>query len=105
MTPFEQDLNDRLDSLREQGLLRELRVVDSPQTPHIEVAGKPLLNFASNDYLGLANDPALKEASIRAIERFGAGAGASRLISGTLRPHDELEQTLAAFKQCEAGLA
>src|SRR5215472_639572 len=105
MTPFEQDLNDRLDSLREQGLLRELRVIDSPQSPHIQVEGKPLLNFASNDYLGLANDPVLKEAAIKAIERFGAGAGASRLISGTLPPHDELEQTLAAFKQTQAALA
>ena len=105
MNNFDRELNERLEALREQGLIRELRVVDSPQTPHIQVEGKPLLNFASNDYLGLANEAALKQAAIQAIERFGAGAGASRLISGTMRPHDELEEALAFFQQTEAALA
>src|SRR5256885_2312813 len=104
MSGFEQELSQRLAAIREQGLYRELRRVDSPQLPHIQVSGKTLLNFSSNDYLGLANDPLLKEAAIRAVERYGAGSGASRLICGSLAPHHELEQTLAAFKGAEAAL-
>ena len=91
--------------MRQQGLFRELRRVDSPQSPRIEIGGRTLLNFSSNDYLGLANDPALKEAAIKAVERFGAGAGASRLICGSLAPHHELEEALAAFKGTEAALS
>ncbi|HET7623930.1 MAG TPA: pyridoxal phosphate-dependent aminotransferase family protein [Verrucomicrobiae bacterium] len=104
MNSFDGELNRRLDALRAQGLRRELRRVDSAQSPRIEIGGKPLLNFSSNDYLGLANHPALKEAAIRAIEKFGAGAGASRLISGSLAPHHDLEETLARFKDAEAAL-
>jgi len=85
-------------------LYRELRRIDSPQLPHPHVEGQWVLNFSSNDYLGLANDPLLKEAAIRAVERYGAGSGASRLICGSLAPHHELEQTLAAFKGAEAAL-
>jgi 8-amino-7-oxononanoate synthase len=104
VTDFDRELHQRLAAIREQGLHRELRRVDSPQSPHIEIAGRPFLNFSSNDYLGLANEPALKEAAIGAIERFGAGSGASRLICGSLAPHHELEETLAAFKAAEAAL-
>jgi len=99
------DLCDRLQSLREQGLYRELRRVNSPQLPHTQVDGRTLLNFSSNDYLGLANDPVLKEAAIKGIERYGAGSGASRLVCGSLAPHHELEQAIAAFKGAEAALA
>src|SRR5450756_1480904 len=102
---FDRELNQRLATLREQGLHRELRRVDSPQGPRIEIGGRMLLNFSSNDYLGLANHPALKEAAIRAVEKFGAGAGASRLICGSLAPFHELEETLAAFKGTEAALS
>jgi 8-amino-7-oxononanoate synthase len=102
---FDRELSQRLDALREQGLHRELRHVESPQSPRIRIAGRTLLNFSSNDYLGLANDPVLKEAAIRTIERFGAGAGASRLICGSLGPHRELDETLAAFKGTEAALS
>jgi 8-amino-7-oxononanoate synthase len=102
---FDRELNERLAALREQGLYRELRRVDSPQTPRIEVEGTPLLNFSSNDYLGLANDPVLKEAAVRAVEHHGAGAGASRLISGSLAPHHELEEALAEFKGAQAALS
>jgi 8-amino-7-oxononanoate synthase len=104
MSDFEQELSRRLAALREQGLYRELRRIDSPQLPHPHVEGQWVLNFSSNDYLGLANDPLLKEAAIRAVERYGAGSGASRLICGSLAPHHELEQTLAAFKGAEAAL-
>jgi len=104
MNSFTDELNRRLGALREQNLFRELRRVDSPQGPRVEIGGQTLLNFSSNDYLGLAGHPALKEASIRAVETFGAGAGASRLISGSLAPFHELEDSLAAFKKTEAAL-
>jgi 8-amino-7-oxononanoate synthase len=104
MNPFDDELNRRLEALREQGLRRELRRVDSAQGPRIKIGGKTFLNFSSNDYLGLANHPALKEAAIKAVEKFGAGAGASRLICGSLAPFHELEETLAAFKKTEAAL-
>lgn len=105
MSAFDQELTARLDGIREQGLLRELRRVDSAQGPRIEIGGRTLLNFSSNDYLGLANHPALKEAAIRAVEKFGAGAGASRLICGSLAPFHELEEALATFKGTEAALS
>ncbi|HXS67229.1 MAG TPA: 8-amino-7-oxononanoate synthase, partial [Candidatus Polarisedimenticolia bacterium] len=105
MSSLDADLNERLAAIREQGLHRVLRRVDSPQSPRIEIGGKQLLNFSSNDYLGLANEPVVKEAAIRAVEKFGAGSGASRLICGSLAPHHELEETLAAFKGVEAALS
>ncbi len=95
----------RLAALREEGLWRELRRVDSPQSPRIKIGGKALLNFSSNDYLGLANEPALREAAIRAVERYGAGAGGSRLICGSLAPHHALDEALAALKGVEAALS
>jgi 8-amino-7-oxononanoate synthase len=101
---FQDDLTRRLAALREQSLFRELRRVDSAQGPRIKIGGKTFLNFSSNDYLGLANDPTLKEAAIKAIEKFGAGAGASRLICGSLAPFHQLEETLANFKRTEAAL-
>jgi len=104
VNPFDDELNRRLAALKEQGLRRELRRVDSPQGSRIEIGGKSFLNFSSNDYLGLANHPALKEAAIKAVEKFGAGAGASRLICGSLAPFHELEESLAAFKGAEAAL-
>ena len=104
MNEFNQSLAEHLNAIRAEGLYRELRRVDSPQSTRIKIEGQTLLNFSSNDYLGLANDPLLKEAAIRAVERYGAGSGASRLICGSLAPHHELEQTLAAFKGAEAAL-
>ena len=101
---FDEELQRRLDAIRAQGLHRELRRVDSPQGPRIQIAGRALLNFSSNDYLGLANHPTLKTAAVHAVEKFGAGAGASRLVCGSLAPFHELEETLAAFKATEAAL-
>lgn len=94
-----------LEALREQNLLRKLRRVDSPQSPHIQIDGKKYLNFSSNDYLGLANHLVLKEAATQAIEKFGAGSGASRLVCGSLAPFHELETALARFKNTEAALS
>jgi len=103
--PLAEELDRRLTALREQGLRRELRRVDSAPGPRIIIDGKTLLNFSSNDYLGLAGHPALKEAAVKCIEKFGAGAGASRLICGSLAPFHELEQALADFKKTEAALS
>ena len=105
MLSFDAVLRQRLDAIRGRGLLRELRRVDSPQGPRIQAGGQTLLNFSSNDYLGLANDPWLKEAAISGVDKFGAGAGASRLICGSLAPHHELEEALADFKGTEAALS
>jgi len=101
---FAPELERRLSALREQDLFRELRRVDSPQSAQIQVNGRPFLNFSSNDYLGLADHPDLKAAAVKAIEQYGAGAGASRLICGSLAPFHDLEKALAAFKGTEAAL-
>lgn len=105
MTAFDEELEKRLESLRGQGLYRQCRELVSAQSPRILINGKPLLNFSSNDYLGLANDARLKEAAIAAITHYGAGAGASRLICGTLAPHLALERELAQFKETEAAIS
>ncbi len=105
MNNFDRELEARLESLRRQGLYRELRRIESAQSPRIEIGGSVFLNFSSNDYLGLANEPALKEATLRAVERFGIGAGASRLVCGSLAPHHELEAAIAGFKNTEAALS
>lgn len=94
----------QLAELRARSLLRRLREFSSPQNVRIEAAGKTLINFSSNDYLGLADEPFLREAAIRAIEKWGVGAGASRLVSGTFSPHIELEKKLAEFKRTDAAL-
>jgi len=87
------------------GLRRSLRTVASAQGPRIELGGRRVLNFSSNDYLGLAGDPAMVEAACRAARDFGTGTGASRLLSGTQSLHAELEETLAGFKDTGAALA
>jgi 8-amino-7-oxononanoate synthase len=102
---LDRELAARLDALQAQGLRRELRRVDSAPGPRLMLDGHSLLNFSSNDYLGLAAHPALKEAAIRATEKFGTGSGASRLICGSLAPHHELEAALADFKGTAAALS
>jgi len=104
VSSFDDDLQSRLDALRGENLFRGLRRVDSAQGPRIEIGGQTFVNFSSNDYLGLASHPALKEAAIKAVEKFGAGAGASRLVCGSLAPFHELEETLADFKKTESAL-
>ena len=104
MNQFDAILSERLAAIRDQGLYRQLRQIDSPQSSHIEIGGRALLNFSSNDYLGLSNEPVLKEAAIEAVKKFGSGSGASRLICGSVAPHHELEEALAAFKGLEAAL-
>ena len=93
-----------LEDAEHHSLRRYLRQIQSPCQGTIEIEGKPHLLFASNDYLGLANHPAVKQAAIEGIEEWGVGSGASRLISGTYLPHQTLEQDLATFKGTEAAL-
>ena len=102
--PMPQTIASELAELRARSLLRSLREMDSPQQPTVELAGKKLINFSSNDYLGLATEPALREAAKAAIDQYGVGAGASRLVCGTLSPHVRLEEKLAEFKRTEAAL-
>jgi 8-amino-7-oxononanoate synthase len=91
--------------LKQRSLYRQLRTIDAVNGTRANRDGKSLVNFASNDYLGLAQHPALKMAAADAAQRFGAGSGASRLITGTLAIHSELEVRLASFKQTPAALA
>jgi 8-amino-7-oxononanoate synthase len=104
MLNLRDQLGADLDKTRAEGLYRTLRNVTSAQGPHIEIEGREFLNFSSNDYLGLANDPVLKQAGVNATEKYGVGAGASRLVSGNLQPYEDLERKLAAFKAREAAL-
>ena len=98
------DVAERLEELREQGLYRRLRLIEGPQGPSVTLDGHPVLLLCSNNYLGLADRAEVREAAAEAAMRWGAGAGASRLISGTMEPHRQLEQRLAAFKGYEAAL-
>src|SRR5213082_977803 len=96
---------EQLEALRARSLERKLREISSAQGPEVQIAGRRLINFSSNDYLGLASDLRLREAAIGAIKEFGVGAGASRLVSGTQSPHLRLEAALAKWKQAEAALS
>ena len=93
-----------LTSLAERGLLRAPMALDSAVGATVRVAGRDLTCLCSNDYLGLANDPAVRAAAAGALEKWGVGAGASRLVSGTMGPHLQLERELAAFKKTEAAM-
>jgi 8-amino-7-oxononanoate synthase len=104
MSDLDQVLAERLLEIKADGLLRHLRRVDSPQSTQLFIDGRNLLNFSSNDYLGLANHPELNQATINAIQRYGTGSGASRLICGSLALHHDLEHGLAQFKGAEAAL-
>jgi 8-amino-7-oxononanoate synthase len=90
-------LAEGLAALDRESLRRRRRIVDSPQGTRVRVDGRELANFSSNDYLGLANDPALIEAAARSLSTFGLGSGASPLVSGHSRAHEEAEERFAAF--------
>lgn len=96
---------EQLEALRAHSLHRKLRELGTAQGPEVEIVGKHLLNFSSNDYLGLAADPILREAAKAAIDQFGVGAGAPRLISGTQSPHVALESALAKWKRAPAAIS
>jgi glycine C-acetyltransferase/8-amino-7-oxononanoate synthase len=94
----------RLQELRESGLHRRLRLIEGPQGPRVTLDGREVLLLCSNNYLGLAEDPRVREAAAAAARRWGAGAGASRLISGSMGVHRDLEARLAGFAGHEAAL-
>ena len=98
------DVAERLEELRERGLYRRLRLIEGPQGPQVTLSGRPVLLLCSNNYLGLAEHPRVREAAAEAALRWGAGAGASRLISGNMEPHRALESALADFKGYESAL-
>lgn len=104
MSGWELHLQSVLKDIDAAGRHRRLREIDSPQGTRIRFEGRELINFSSNDYLGLANHAALKAAAVQAVRDYGAGAGASRLVCGSLKPFHELEEALAAFKGAEACL-
>ena len=97
-------LHGELDALKRMGRLRSLRWLESPVGGRVKIGGREVVLLCSNDYLGLAQAPSLKEAAIRALERWGAGAPASRSIAGSLLIHRELEAELAELKATEAAL-
>ncbi|MBZ0105768.1 MAG: 8-amino-7-oxononanoate synthase [Sulfuricella denitrificans] len=97
---FAQDLRQRND----QGLLRHRRMLEGPQGARVRVDGADLLSFCSNDYLGLANHPALIEAACAGARKFGVGAGASHLVTGHSLAHHQLEESLARFVGLPAAL-
>jgi len=97
-------LEDEMDSLKNEGLLVNIRTIESPQGAWVVVNGKKVLNLCSNNYLGFANDERLKKAAMKAIEEWGVGPGAVRTIAGTFKIHEELERTLAQFKGADATI-
>lgn len=102
---WEQELDAELARLQQEGLLRQLQPVVRADSRCLEIEGQALVNFASNDYLALARHPALQEAAVRALRQWGAGSTASRLVSGSLGIHHDLEARLAAFKGTAAALS
>src|ERR1039458_7783353 len=98
------EIEARFHELHALGLNRRMRLVSGPQGPHILLDGKPVLLLCSNNYLGLADHPRVREAAADAAMRWGVGAGSSRLVSGTMTVHRRLEERLAAFKRREACL-
>jgi 8-amino-7-oxononanoate synthase len=97
-------INEELEQLKKSGLYRKLRTIEKVNGSRITMGGKEYVNFCSNDYLGLAQHPKVKEKAIAIIKDFGFGAGASRLISGNTIIHEELEKRIAKFKGTEAAL-
>ncbi len=97
-------IEDELEGLRKAGLYTNIRTLSSPQGAWLTVDGRKVLNFCSNNYLGLANHPRLVQAARSAMEQFGVGPAAVRTIAGTMNLHEQLEQRLAAFKGVEAAV-
>jgi len=93
-----------MEELKEQGLYVYIRTLEGPQGSWLTIGGRKVLNMCSNNYLGFANEPRLKEAAKKAIDEWGVGPGAVRTIAGTLKIHEELERALAEFKKVEAVL-
>lgn len=95
-------IKKQVDDLKEQNLYNNILTIESAIGPEIQIDGRKLLNFCSNNYLGLANNPEMREAAKKAIDEFGIGPAAVRTIAGTTTLHKKLEEKLAAFKKAEA---
>jgi len=96
--------SDELDTLAASGLYRSMSLVEGAQAGHVTLNGRDVLLLCSNNYLGLADHPRLKAAAINAVEKYGVGSGAARLVSGNMLLHQLLEEKLAAFKGAEAAI-
>ena len=101
---MENNYSSDLELLMRQGLYRQLRLIEGAQGRQVVLDGREVLLFCSNNYLGLADSPRLKEAAICAVERYGTSSGAARLVSGNMDLHRALEQRIAAFKGTESAL-
>lgn len=97
-----QFIKDQIEELKKDGVYRELPVLEGPNESEIVLNGKKAINLSSNNYLGFANHPKLKEAAIKGVEEYGVGSGAVRTIVGNMDIHEELEKILAEFKREEA---
>ena len=97
-------INDELDRLRSEGLYRELKIIEGEQGAKVRIGGREVILLSSNNYLGLASHPEIKKAAVSAIEKYGCGSGASRLISGSMELHKELEEKIASFKKTESAI-
>ena len=97
-------IQEELDEIRTSGLMRGTRLITGSQGPYVMMNGRDVLMLCSNNYLGLADHPALRRAAVDAVERFGTSSAASRLVSGTMELHEELERAVAAFKGTTAAL-
>jgi 8-amino-7-oxononanoate synthase len=104
MTLTTKSLPDYLDRLKQKHLFRRRRVLESPQGVEVVIDGRPMLAFCSNDYLGLANHPLLRQAMIDGVDKYGVGAGASHLLSGHTAAHHALEEELAEFVGADKAL-
>lgn len=104
VSSFHEGVRARLDEIGAAGLWRSHRTVESPQAPLLNIEGREVLNFCSNDYLGLAGHPSLVQAAKQGLDQYGVGAGASRLVCGHSRAHRRLEEQLAQFTGRERAL-
>ncbi|EKD27138.1 MAG: Strongly similar to 8-amino-7-oxononanoate synthase [uncultured bacterium] len=98
------NISEQIEHLKLSNNYRKLKIIDKKEWPYIYINNRKLLNFGSNNYMGLADNISVKEAFIEGIEKWGAGAEASRLVSGTLKPHDDFEKALACFSKKEDAL-
>lgn len=101
---MQKTIKNELEEIKSRGLLRSTRVISGRQASHVTCNGHEVLLLCSNNYLGLADHPALAAASIAAIQQYGTSSGASRLVSGTMELHERLESAVASFKKSEAAL-
>ncbi len=96
------EIEERLEEIKERGLYRKMRLISGPQGPRVLLDGRPVLLLCSNNYLGLADHPRVREAAAGAAMRYGAGSGASRLVSGNMTIHRRLEEQLCEFERADA---